>query len=478
MNGAGDGRADRGADPLARALRAAALRPGEGAAVLLSFAYFFALLSAWYAIRPLREVMGIQGGVEKLHWVFTGTFVVMLAAVPLWSALVARVPRARAVPVVYRFFLASLLAFWLLLSAGASPAWTARAFFVWTSVFNLFVVSVFWSLMADLFTAEQGKRLFGLVSAGGSAGAIAGPLLAAGLVGVIGVANLLLLSALLLEVAARLAAALARRAPRAAGGEAGAGDAAPGPAAGGGPEARGARRDAEKALGGSAFAGFAEVARSPYLLALAGSMALFSLGNTFLYFQQARIVAEAIPSRVDQARLFGLFDLGVNVLALATQALATGHVVRRLGLGVALGSTPAVALAGFGALAAAPGLPALVAYGIARRSIHFALEKPAREVLFTVVPREEKYKAKAFVDTVVYRGGDAAAGWAHAGLVSLGLTLPALALAAIPAALAALLLAAGLARAFARREAALAAGAGAPGPAAPAPPAATPEAAR
>jgi ATP:ADP antiporter, AAA family len=236
--------------------RAVDLRPGERAGVLRAFAYFFTLLFGYYLLRPIREEMAIRGDVTRLHWLFTATFAAMLVAVPLYSALLARVPRRRAVPWVYRFFLLHLVVFWALVRGGVAPAWVARAFYVWVSVYNLFVVSVFWSLLADLFTPGQGKRLFGLVAAGGTAGALLGSAAVASLAGRVGVANLVLLSAAFLEASARCASALARWAR---------GRGAP----------AGARRE-EGALGGSAFAGFAAVARSPYLLGVAAQMLLFN----------------------------------------------------------------------------------------------------------------------------------------------------------------------------------------------------------
>ncbi|HQR30157.1 MAG TPA: MFS transporter, partial [Anaeromyxobacteraceae bacterium] len=187
--------------PPRRLSRLVDARPGEGAAAAWAFASFFSLLAGYYVLRSLREEMGIRGGVENLPWNFTATFGLMLVALPLYSRLVARLPRARAVPLVYRFFLVTLVAFWLLFRSGFAPAGLARAFFVWVSVYGLFVVSVFWSLAVDVFTADQGKRLFGFVAAGGSAGAIAGPVLVEVLVGPLGVANLVAVSAVLLEVA-------------------------------------------------------------------------------------------------------------------------------------------------------------------------------------------------------------------------------------------------------------------------------------
>jgi ATP:ADP antiporter, AAA family len=386
-------------------------------AVLWAFLYFFALVSSFYVLRPIREEMGIRGGVEQLHWLFTGTFLVMLAAVPLYSALVARLPRARAVPIVYRFFAANLLAFVLLLRADAFPVAVARTFFVWVSVYNLFVVSVFWSFMADLFTSEQGKRLFGLVAGGGSAGALAGSALAAGLVGVVGVANLLLVAVVLLELAVRCARRLA------------AGALAPGGSAG---------SSAAGGVGGTMLSGVSGVFRSPFLLAISALTLLYTLASTFLYFQQARLVAAAISDPVRRTALFAAVDFAVNVGAFAVQAFATGRVAAAFGLGPGLGVVPALSVVGFVALAAAPSLWLVASFQALRRTAEYALQRPARDVLFTVLSREEKYKSKGFIDTVVYRGGDALAGWAYAGLAAVGLSMPALALSAVPAAVASL----------------------------------------
>src|SRR5512137_1065342 len=234
-------------------------RPGEAAPALWAFAAFFSLLAGYYVLRSLREEMGIRGGVDNLPWNFTATFGLMLVALPLYSRLVARLPRARAVPLVYRFFLVTLLVFWALFRAGVAPAPLARAFFVWVSVYGLFVVSVFWSLLVDLFTTDQGKRLFGLVAAGGSAGAIAGPLCVEFLVGLVGVPNLILVSAVLLEVSTQSMGRIIRWTSRSGAAEARAAEA-------GGEAAR----EEGAALGGSAWSGVAMVFRDRYLLGIAG----------------------------------------------------------------------------------------------------------------------------------------------------------------------------------------------------------------
>jgi AAA family ATP:ADP antiporter len=422
---------------MAPSARAPAPRPAERRAARLAFAYFFALLASYYLLRPIREEMGIRGGVGALHWTFTATFVALLLAVPASSALFARVPRVRAVPLVYRFFLVHLVLFAAAFAAGAWPVAVARTFFVWLSVFNLLVVTVFWSLMADLFTAEQGRRLFGRIAAGGSLGAIAGSAAAGLLVGVVGFAGVLALAAALLEISARCAAALSREAP---------GHAPEVPGDEGSPATSGAP------VGGTALSGVRVVFRSPYLLALAAQLLLFTLGSTFLYFQQVRIVADAIPDPARRTALFAAVDLVVSVGSFSVQALATGPIVVTLGLAPALAAVPLLTGAGFLALAGAPSLWVIGSFQALRRVGHYALERPARDVLFTVVPREQKYKSKGFIDTVVYRGGDALAAWTQSALGALGLGGRALALAGVPLAALSLALAVWLARRESRLE--------------------------
>ena len=303
-------------------------RPGEAAPALWAFASFFSLLAGYYVLRSLREEMGIRGGVDNLPWNFTATFGLMLVAVPIYSRLVARVPRARAVPLVYRFFLVTLLGFWALFRAGVAPAPLARAFFVWVSVYGLFVVSVFWSLLVDLFTTDQGKRLFGFVAAGGSAGAIAGPLCVELVVGLVGVANLVLVSAALLEVSTQAMVRIIRWSRRSGAAEARAADAR---------EADGSGAEGA-ALGGSAWSGVVLVFRDRYLLGIAGQMLLFTLGSTLLYFQVAHLVAASGLDSASRTRLFARVDLAVNVAALLTGSLATGRIVSRARAGCRAGA--------------------------------------------------------------------------------------------------------------------------------------------
>jgi len=412
-----------------------AVRPGELRALGWSFAYFFCLLAGYYVLRPLRDEMGIAGGVRNLQWLFTATFAVMLAAVPLFGAVVARLPRRRFIPLVYHFFVANIAIFWMLLALDVGKVHVARVFFVWISVFNLFAVSVFWSFMADLFSSEQGKRLFGFIAAGGSAGALAGPAITFGLAVPLGPVNLLIVAAVLLECAVLCARRLEFTAPQADRINATPAAAVADPAT----------------LGGGWLAGIAMVLRSPYLAGIALWVALLSLTGTFLYFQQASIVASASDDPAVRTRIFAGIDLAVGILTIAVQFVATGRLITRFGAGPAAGFLPVVFGFGFAVLGFAPALFVVIAFQAAQRTANFALSNPAREVLFTVLEREEKYKAKNVIDIVVFRGADAASGWLFATLRAAGLELSAIALASVPVAAVWFALALALGRAQERR---------------------------
>lgn len=388
--------------------------------MLWAFAYFFCLLASYYILRPLRDEMGIAGGVRNLQWMFSATFVAMLAAVPVFGALVARIPRRTFVPWVYRFFVINILIFFVALTFTRSSPWVARVFFVWVSVFNLFVVTVFWSFMADLFTSEQGKRLFGFIAAGGTTGALLGPSITAVLAVPLGPVNLLLISALLLEGAAQCVGGLLRTAD--AGATAPAGVSVGHSGAG----------NNDRAVGGGMWAGLVHVARSPYLLMICGHIILLTTTATFLYFQQAEVVSKAFTDPGERTRVFALIDLAVGIVTLAVQLGATGRLITRFGVAPALAFMPLVTLVGFLALAVAPVLGVVIAFQAIRRAADFAITNPAREILFTVIAREDKYKAKNFMDTVVFRGGDAMSGWVFAGLRGMGLGLTSIAWATVP----------------------------------------------
>jgi len=396
----------------------------ERSAALWSFAYFFTLLAGYYVLRPLRDQMGIAGGVKNLPWLFTATFLALLVAQPVYGALVARLPRVRFIPIVYHFFVANLVLFWVLLTFDLEKVIVARVFFVWVSVFNLFAVAVFWSFMADLFTAEQGKRLFGFIGAGGTAGALLGPVVTILLSAPLGPVNLLIAAAAFLE----LAVFCVHRVERVA-------------------NAPTDVDSRQERVGGGAFAALPELIRSPYLMGVATWVSLLSFGATIAYFAQANIVSTTIHDAATQTRLFAGIDLAVGLLSLGTQVLATAAFLKRFGTGIAAAALPAIYVAGFGAVAIAPSLSVVVTLQVAQRWMNFAIANPARQVFFTVVGREEKYKAKNLIDVVIYRGSDALYGWVYDSLQALGLKLGAIALCALPVAAGWLVLSIALGRA-------------------------------
>jgi AAA family ATP:ADP antiporter len=414
--------------------RAVDVREREIGALFWSCAYFFFVLSSYYVLRPMREEAGVAGGVENLPWLFTGTLLGMLLVHPLFAGAVTRWPRRRFVPLTYRFFMFNLVLFFLLFRAAPEwNLWIGRIFFMWLSVFNLFVVSVFWSFMTDIYHTDQSKRLFGFIALGGTLGAIAGSSIPAFLAVRLGPVNLLIIAIALLEMAvftvhrlSRLTSGFEQR-----------GRVYEGPAEGVADEEVPDRAVPDQALdeaviGGSFIDGVTHVVRSRYLVGIVVYMLLFTIASTFLYFQQAEIVGRTFTDRAVRTAVFGRIDLAVNLLTVVTQAFLTGRILRWLGIGLTLAILPAVTVFGFSVLGTMPVLAALVIFQVLRRSTNFALARPTREVLYTVLPREDKYKAKNFIDTFVYRAGDQVGAWSYAFMGWLGLGISALAFTMVP----------------------------------------------
>ncbi len=396
--------------------------PGEGRVLFYSFTYFFCLLCSYYIVRPMRDEMAIAGGVEKLQWMFTGTFLAMLAAVPLFGWLVRRFPVRRFLPYVYFFFTGNLLLFFILFNSNIHHAYVARIFFIWASVYNLFIVSVFWSFMADSFSTEQAKRLFGIIAAGGTAGALTGPALTAVLVMALGPTNLLLVSAAFLLIAVGCIYRIIAWKKSVTNDVLQKG------------ESTAVLPDVsvDQTIGGSIFAGIRRVLRSSYLLGICLLMLLFTTLSTFLYFQQAQIISDSFQNPADRTAIFAGMDFAVNALTLTTQMFLTSRIISKLGLSWALALVPLFLGLGFLALGVMPTLGVLVAVQVLRRAGNYAIMRPAREMLYVVLDKEEKYKAKNFIDTVVYRGGDAVSAWAYAGMNALGLGMAGIAFTAVP----------------------------------------------
>jgi AAA family ATP:ADP antiporter len=399
-----------------------AVEPGEMRALIWSFIYFFALLCSYYIIRPMRDEMGIAGGVDQLQWLFTGTFLVMLAAVPLFGWVAKHFPVRQFLPYVYFFFIADLILFFALFKSDLTHTYVARAFFIWASVFNLFIVSVFWSFMTDIFSDEQARRLFGVIAAGGTAGALTGPVLTAVLVGTLGPSNMLLISVAFLAVAVWCIHRIIAW-KKTAGIKNGPDDQVS-------PPKQQAARD--QAIGGSIFAGIRLVLSSSYLTGICFLILLYTTLATFLYFQQAQIIRDTFVDPADRTALFAAIDFSVNFLTIFTQLLLTSRIVRKWGLSWALALIPLLLGFGFLLLGMVPALSIFIVVQVLRRAGNYAVMRPAREMLYVVLGKEEKYKAKNFIDTVVYRGGDAVSAWAYAGLKAVGISLAGIALAAVP----------------------------------------------
>ncbi len=397
--------------------RGVPVRPGETVPMLLATAYGFSILFAYYLLRPVRDEIGAadRGNLQVL---WTAVFLVMLLAVPLYSAAVACLRRRVFIPLANRFFAVNLIGFYaaLALLPESARAWIDRVFYVWVSVFALFVVTVFWGLIVDLFRGEQGRRLFGFITFGASLGGMAGSASTAALAQHVPVFLLLLFAVLPLEAASQLARALDRRAEH-----------APGLLS----------REPAACVGGSAWSGVGPVFRSPALRNIALWILLMTFASTVLYFTQSHLVGEAIADRAMRRTYLAHIDLAVNMVTLLVQVFLTARIVRRIGVGATLAVLPAIAALGFIALGSAPTTIALTALLVVRvlyDSSRHALAKPAREVLFTYLDREQRYKSKAFIDAAVYRGGDLLSGWLYAGFAALGLTVGAIALAAAPVA--------------------------------------------
>ena len=402
---------------IALILKPVQVEASEVRAVLWSFSYFFALLCSYYIIRPLRDEMGILGGVENLQWLFSGTLLAMLAAIPLFGWVSSRYPRRQFLPYTYSFFILMLLLFYVLMQQQTSPL-IARAFFIWTSVFNLFVVSVFWSFMTDLYSNAQARRLFGFIAAGGSIGAIAGPAITAILVQSLGNHNLLLVSALFMSWSLVCIYRLSSWSNTAIQSDPAHPSAAP-----------------EQPIYGSVWSGITLVMRSPYLLGIVLLMILFTTLATFLYLMQAQIIRDAFVDSAQRTAVFASIDLVVNALTLLLQLFVTSRLIQRFGLPVVLAIIPLLLAAGFLLLGISPLLSILLLVQIIRRAGNYALMRPAREMLYVVLSREEKYRAKNVIDTIVYRFGDAVSAWVYTAMRSLVLGLSGIALIAVPLAL-------------------------------------------
>jgi len=432
------------------------VRRDELPELLASMAFFFCVLTALMVIRPAREALGMRSGLDTVRWLFVGTAVVTLAVNPVFGFLVSRFRRISFIGATYVFFAASLLVFWWLLTFASDAAGevSGRIFYVWFSVFNLFSTMVFWALMVDRFSLEQSKRLFGVIAVGGTLGAMFGPWLAWTYVEVVGTANLILIAVGFLMLAVVMAAVVARLQPESLT-ELDPDD----------PEAPPVVRE-EEVIGGSAWEGFRAVVRSPYLLGICGFILIMAIMATFIYFTRLTMVAAMTGDMDEQTGLFGQIDFWTQFATFLLQVLITGHIMKRVGVGIALALLPITVSLGFIGLAMTGTFTALILLEAAYRAMQRGITRPARETLFTVVAREDKYKAKAVTDTFVYRTGDVVGAWSDGLLARLGVGLVGMTTVVVPMAVAWAGLGFWLARkqrAEAARQAALEGAVGEPG---------------
>ena len=391
------------------------VRRDEVAPSLVAAAFFFCVLTALMVVRPAREALGMQRGIEAIRWLFIGTVVVTLLVNPVFGLLVSRFRRLVFVNATYLFFAAGLIGFYALLKLAptAIGGRTGQVFYVWFSVFNLFATMLFWALMVDRFSLEQSKRLFGAIAVGGTLGAIFGPWLASTLAKPLGTATLLPIAAGFLLLAIGMAWWFTRL--------------------------RTDRRDtddpklsSEAVIGGSAWEGFRAVFHSPYLLAICAYVLILAVMATFVYFTRLQMVAALNPDLDVRTATFARIDMISQVATLVLQAIVTGHLMRRLGVAVTLAVLPITVALGFIGLAILGTLTALIAFEASFRAVQRGIMRPARETLFTIVPRSDRYKAKAFIDTFVYRAGDVIGAQAEGLLGRLGMGLAALAWVLVP----------------------------------------------
>jgi AAA family ATP:ADP antiporter len=371
---------------------------GEWPRLAMAFLYFFLLLGGYFMLRPIRGTVAANNS-DILHLLYTGTFLVMLAIVPAFGFLVSRFRRGQFIPAIYLFFIAHLLLFAANFEGDQTPQWLQRTFYIWLSVFNLFVVSIFWSFMADIFRPGQAQRLFGFIMAGGSIGAIIAPSFTKGIVVVHGASGVMLTAAGFLAAATVLAVLLGRR------------------VSGAGSE------HGDAVIGGGIWEGALHVFRSRYLLYACLLMLLHNLVSTFLFNGLAVLVDQNVAGFEERTRLFSHVDQVVQVLAFSFQFFITSRLVRYLGMSRTLVMIPALLAGGFVILGSSMGLVLFAAVQVAQRSLNYGVLGPAKEMLFTVVDRETKYKSKNFIDTAVYRGSDVTASWIFKGLSTAGLSI-------------------------------------------------------
>ncbi|MDO5972133.1 MFS transporter [Flavivirga aquimarina] len=393
------------------------MKKSEKLIVLWSFIYFFSLLSGYFILRPIRDEMGIVNGANNMQWLFTGTFVAMLLVVPLFLYITKKFVLKKVLFLSYTFFLFNIIIFYILFKIFHGSKLLAASFFIWLSVFNLFVVSLFWSFMADVFSSESSKRLFGIIAAGGSIGALIGPIISSLLVTQTSIENLFLVAGVCMLIVLFAIKKIVNLKE----------------------ENKHLKSNngfnSNVILAPDILLSIKKGMKSKYLQSIILFMIFYTAISTFLYFEQAHIVENSITESSRRLLYFSKVDLITNTLTVFSQVFITSSVIKKYGLKITLFLVPFLIAIGFAFLSINPSVLVIGTLIIVHRAGNFSLLKPSKEILFTVCNKEEKYRVKNFIDTIIYRGGDALTGWLFSLLISFGLGLSIIALISLPVAL-------------------------------------------
>jgi len=388
----------------ARLLKAVAnVEPLEVKAVSISFVYFFFLMASYFILKSLRDAEGTIYGVDHLQELFTGTFLLSFIVAPLYAGFASRIRLATFLPWVYGVIAISMLGFYFAFQAPENNRWIAAAFYVWLSTLNMLIISVFWSMMADIFSTSQAKRLFGFIAAGGTVGTIVAPAFNAFFVKTVGPNTLLLISAAGFAITALMVRLLEAEKRRLVATDSSA-----------------QRATMDKSLGGNPFDGFVLLFKSRYLLMIALFLLLMTWISTVIYFQLGDAISHQFASKAERAQAYAWIDLATNSCAVLIQLFGTGRFIKRFGVTTGLLINPVIMVVAFLAVVAAPGLMVLGSIQVIRRFAEYAVAKPSRDMLFTVVDQQSKYKAKNVIDTVVYRFGDLSSSWISSFILPFG----------------------------------------------------------
>ena len=391
--------------PLARLLGLIAnVEPREVKAVVIAFVYFFFLMASYFILRPLRDMMGTVYGIAHLQELFTGTFLLSFVVAPVFAGLASRIRLAVFLPWVYGFIAITMVAFYVLFERAPNDRAIAAAFYIWLSTFNLLTISVFWSLMADIFSSTQAKRLFGFIAAGGTVGTICAPAFITLFVNAVGTNTLLLISAAGFTITAFLVRVLETEKRKLAASD---------------PEAQ--KTSLDQRLGGNPFDGFKLLFRSRYLMMIALFLLLMTWISTVIYFQLGDLISKEFASRAARTQAYATIDLATNSCAVLIQLFGTGRFIKRFGVTAGLLINPVIMVLAFLVVALSPTLLMIQALQVVRQASQYAIARPSREICFTVVPQADRYKTKNVIDIVVYRFGDLSSAWMQAGLRAAGL---------------------------------------------------------